>query len=155
MQGSGIYEWVHKFVLEGVVNHPNLGIKFITYFVRLHVTSCHSTCSWINVHHLEKSVSYPMIPNVRGSVADYANEKCVYAGRCLGPINRPWPVARLISNNLFLGKRSFKIGGRSWQRLPKTGFTVHAVVCKIPVVLLHYDCTCVFCFRRPAKHGTR
>ena len=36
-----------------------------------------------------------MIPNVRGSVADYANEKCVYAGRCLGPINRPCAVAGL------------------------------------------------------------
>ena len=34
-----------------------------------------------------------MIPNVRGSVTDYANEKCVYAGRCLGPINRPCAVA--------------------------------------------------------------
>ena len=36
-----------------------------------------------------------MIPNVRGSVTDYGNEKCVYAGRCLGPINRPWPVPGL------------------------------------------------------------
>ena len=42
-----------------------------------------------------------MIPNVRGSVTDYANEKCVYAGRCLGPINRPWPVAGLILGNLY------------------------------------------------------
>ena len=39
-----------------------------------------------------------MIPNVRGSVADYANEKCVYAGRCLGPINRPCAVAGLKPN---------------------------------------------------------
>ena len=42
-----------------------------------------------------RSISDPMKPNVRGSVTDYANEKCVYARRCLGPINRPWPVAGL------------------------------------------------------------
>ena len=54
--GSGLYEWVHKFVMEGVVNHPNLVIKFITCFVQPHVTT------------------------------DYAKEKCVYAGRCLGLI---------------------------------------------------------------------
>ena len=36
-----------------------------------------------------------MIPNVCGSVTDYANKKCVYAGRCLGPINRPWLVPGL------------------------------------------------------------
>ena len=44
-----------------------------------------------------------MIPNVRGSVTDYANEKCVYAGRCLGPINRPLAVAglRLLDRNVF------------------------------------------------------
>ena len=32
---------------------------------------------------------------MRGSVTDYANEKCVDVGRCLGPINRPWPVPGL------------------------------------------------------------
>ena len=95
MRWSGLYEWVRKFVTEGVVNHPNLGITFITCFVRPRVTSCQSTCSWINVHHFEKCVSYPMIPNVHRSVTDYANEKCVYVGRCLGPINRPWPVPGL------------------------------------------------------------
>ena len=41
-----------------------------------------------------------MIPNVRGSVNDYANEKCVYAGRCLGPINRPCAVAGLTAPTL-------------------------------------------------------
>ena len=84
MWGSGLYEWVRKFVTKGVVNHPNLDIKFITCFVRPRVTRCHWTSSWINIHHFEKSVSYLMIPNVRGSVTDYANEKYVYAGRCLG-----------------------------------------------------------------------
>ena len=45
MWGSGLYEWVHKFVTEGVVNHPNLGIKFIMCFVRPCITRCHSNCS--------------------------------------------------------------------------------------------------------------
>ena len=64
MRGLDIYEWMHKFVAEGVVNQPNLGINFVTCFVRPHVPSCYSICSWINLHHLENSVSYPMIPNV-------------------------------------------------------------------------------------------
>ena len=73
MQGSDRYEWMRKFVTEGVVNHQHLSINFVTRFVRPRVASCHSICSWINIHHLEKSVSYPMIPNVRESVTDYVN----------------------------------------------------------------------------------
>ena len=73
MWGSDFYEWMRKFVTEGIVNHPNLSINFVTCFVRPRVASCHSICSWINIHHLEKSFSYPMIPNVHGSVTDYAN----------------------------------------------------------------------------------
>ena len=45
MWGLGRYEWVRKFVTEGVVNHPNLGIKFITCFVRPRVTRYYSSCS--------------------------------------------------------------------------------------------------------------
>ena len=33
MQGSELYEWMRKFVTEGVVNHQNLGINFVTRFV--------------------------------------------------------------------------------------------------------------------------
>ena len=44
MQGLGLYEWMRKFAMEGIVNHPNLGTNFITCFICLHVTSCHSIC---------------------------------------------------------------------------------------------------------------
>ena len=43
--GSGLYEWMRKFVAKGVVNHPNLGMNFVTCFVRPRVASCHSICS--------------------------------------------------------------------------------------------------------------
>ena len=49
-----------------------------------------------------------MIPNVRGSVTDDANEKCVDAGRCLGPINRPWPVPGLNDNTGKVLQTDFK-----------------------------------------------
>ena len=71
--GADLYEWMRKFVTKGVVNHPNLGITFVTRFVRQRVASCHSICSRINIHHLEKSVSYQMTPKVRGSVTGYTN----------------------------------------------------------------------------------
>ena len=93
MRGLGLCEWMRKFITEGVVNHPNLGINFVTCFVRPRAASCHSICSWINIHHLEKSVSHSMIPNMRGSVTEYEN--CFYEGRCLRLINRPWLVAGL------------------------------------------------------------
>ena len=80
---------MRKFVMEGIVNHPNLGINFVTCFVRPRVASCHSICLQINIYHLEKSVSYPMIPNMRGSVTDYANYKMFMqegvSGRLIGP----------------------------------------------------------------------
>ena len=29
MQGSGLWEWMRKFITEGVVNHSNLDINFV------------------------------------------------------------------------------------------------------------------------------
>ena len=74
MQGSDLYEWMRKFVTEGIVNHPHLGINFVIRFVR---------------PPLEKSFSYPMIPNVRGSVTGYGKNKKIIqediSGRLIGP----------------------------------------------------------------------
>ena len=53
------------------------------------------------MHHLEKFVNYLMIPNVHGSVPDYENKK-LYAGRCHGPINQPWPVTGLKRHGSFV-----------------------------------------------------
>ena len=78
MRGSDIYERMRKFVTEGVLNHPNLGINFVTRFVRPCVASCHSICSCINIHHLEKSVYSPSlgICEMSGQLEHY---KCVVA----------------------------------------------------------------------------
>ena len=56
MRGSVLYEWMHKTVTEGTVNHPDLGINFVTCFVWASTLShvlfghqlCHMFCLGIN-----------------------------------------------------------------------------------------------------------
>ena len=88
MRGSGLYEWMHKSVTEGVVNHPNLGINFVTCFVRLLMNKY--TPSWKTCQ---------LSDDTKRARVGYCLRKlkmflCRKASR---PINRPWLVAGLIS----------------------------------------------------------
>ena len=59
-----------------------------------------------NIHDLEKSVSYPVTPNVCGSVTCDGNENCYNRGRCCWASFQPWSPTGL----RVLVKRSLDVG---------------------------------------------
>ena len=96
------FSWYHVSLWMGAWIRDGGRSKPLKFGHQIYHVFCPPACNSLSFNLLmnkytlfKKSVSYPMIPNVRGSVTDYANKKCVYAGRCLRPINRPWPVPGL------------------------------------------------------------
>ena len=77
MWGSGLYEWMRKFITEGVVNDPNFGVNFVTYFARPHLASCHSMRSSWRVCQLSDGTKCVQVGYWLRRLKE------VYAGRCL------------------------------------------------------------------------
>ena len=64
------------------------------WLLNLIVKIFHQIYARKNIHNIEKSVGYPVIPNIRVSVTCDGNS-CYNRGRCLWAEHRPWSPAGL------------------------------------------------------------